>query len=59
MSPRKKSVTFKQAAPLIISGVKLAYDIAEPATCPTCGNRVYVFVCLKCPKVVMHPVKQR
>ena len=37
---------------------KLVYDIARPATCPTCGNQVYVYVCTKCRKVVTHPVRR-
>ena len=58
MPRKKKALTFKQVAPLAVSGLRLVYDIAKPATCPTCGSRVYVFICPKCPKVVTHPIRR-
>lgn len=55
MVGKKKSSVNVGTIGAVVSAVRLAYDLAKPATCPTCGHNTYVFVCVSCPRVVLQP----
>lgn len=42
----------------LVGVARLAYDVARPATCPNCGGRTFVFVCINCPRVVVKPQRR-
>lgn len=55
MSGKKKPSVNARTVGAVSSVARLAYDLARPATCPACNGRTYVFVCIKCPRIVPEP----